>query len=489
MRAQRTPLVDADVGTRLRKAANEAGITLRELGERLNVSRPTIYAYASGTLRVPDSRLERLSEILGKPTTYFRPASADDLDPSSEARQALNLIEALMAPPDPERALETALTVIQQSDEARNPGIRAEFLRRAGNARALTGDHLGALRNLDDALHIFAAAGREEDAARCSQTLGLCYIALGRLETAEECFRHSERCLPAGERWKGTTSLASLAERRGDYGLAEAKLSSLVADDGLPWLAQVYVRATYASMTCTRGFWRSGLALSEAALGEATEAGATDQVNELMIAVARAYTALGRYDEAWTMHVRAQDVATSLRDQARLNYNAAARAQLAVRLADHKAARDEAVSVLATSLERQHLRAESLARLVLAEASLALGSFSEAQAHAVQAKVHSTRNAYPVAFVQASALLAFSYLAAGDPGSGLAEAQAAEPHSEGLGEAKAMLLAAQAACLRGLGKDHEAERQQALAEAAAGESGIFSATPWNTEPSQRVHVL
>lgn len=489
MRVQRSQLPDADVGMRIRKAAQEAGITLRELGERMRVSRPTIYAYASGTLRVPNHRLARLSEILGKSESYFRPVSAEDLDPSSEARQALNLIEALMGPPDPKRALETALNVIQESGEARNPGIRAEFLRRAGNARALTGDHLGALRNLDDALHVFTAAGREEDASRCSQTLGLCYIALGRLEEAESCFRRAEAGLPPAERWKGTTSLASLAERRGDYGPAEELLSSLVADDALPRSAQVYVRATYASMTCTRGFWRSGLALTEAALGEATEAGATDQVNELMIAVARALTALGRYDEAWTMHVRAQDVATSLGDQARYAFNAAARAQLAVRLGDHKAARDEAVSVLATALERHHLRAESLARLVLAEGSLAEGAFSEAQAHAVQARGHSVRNSYPVAYVQASALLAFANAAAGNPAAGVAAAEAAEPQSSGLGEARAMLLAAHAVCLRGLGDDEAADQKEAASASAASEAGIASTTPWNAELSEQVRVL
>lgn len=489
MRALRTYHADTEVGARMRKAAVEAGLTLRELGERLEVSRPTIYAYASGNLKIPDHRLAKLAQILGRPVTYFRPNSAEDLDPNSEAKQALKLIEALMGPPDPKRALDTALEAMHNSSEARSPGIRAEFLRRAGNARAASGDYLGALRNLDDALHIFAQAGRTEDEARCAQTLGLCYISLGRLDEAEACFRKAQAELPAGERWKGTTSLASLAERRGDYALADELLSSMVADDALPWMAQVYVRATYASMTCSRGYWRSGLALSEAALGEATEARALDQSNELMIAIARSLCALGRYDEAWTMHVRAQDVATSLGDQARHAYNAAARAQLATRLGDYKAARDEAVQVLAVALERQHLRAESLARLVLAECSLAQGQYSEAVTHAVQARGHSMRNAYPVAFVQASAMLAAAQAMAGDAEAGLVVLDAAESLAHDLGEPRAMLLGARALCLRKTGDTKSAERYEFMATSVAEESGAATAMPWNLPSPSDVRVM
>ncbi|MGE0001734.1 MAG: helix-turn-helix domain-containing protein [Fimbriimonadaceae bacterium] len=477
MAKDRQELEDSEIGAQIRRAAAERHITLLELGSRLGVSRPTIYAYASGTLRVPDKRLPKLATILGKSESYFRPRKAEDLDPSTEAKRALDLIEALLAPPSPSRALEVALDAAVTAPEAKNPVIRAEFLRRAGNARALAGDHLGALRNLDDALVAFEAADHREDAARCSQTLGLCFTALRRLEDAEVCFQRAARDLPIAEQWKGRSSLASLAESRGDYETAEQILSELLGDDSLGDMPVAYIRSNFASMTCARGFWNSGLSQSESALSAATEAGLTDQMVEMMISIARCHTHLGQHEEAWNMHVRAHDVATSIGDKARAAFNKVAWAQLKVRVSDTKAGKEDALSGIQEAVQHQFLRTESLGMLVLAEASLEQGQFEEAEVHARQAQGHAARHHYPVAGLLATTHRALAAAAQGRSAEAVASLNEVEDATAGLGEPKARLYAVRAVCHTLMGDSLAAAADRRAASETATACGCIIELP------------
>lgn len=472
MRKDSAGTTDLDVGVQIRKAATERGITLRQLGDLMGVSRPTIYAYASGTLRVPNKRLPDLARILGKSESYFRPKSAEDLDPSTDARRALDLIEALLSPTNPTKALEVALQAATNAPEAKQPTIRAEFLRRAGNARALVGDHLGALRNLDDARTAFEAAGQTESAARCSQTLGLCCTALGRLADAQECFESSSRDLPEAERWKGRSSLASLAERRGEFRAAEAMLSELLGDPTLGNVPMAYIRANFASMTCAAGFWHSGLSQCETALSAATEANLPDQMVEMMIAVARCHTHIGRYDDAWTMHVRAHDVATGIADVARATYNQVAKAQLEVRLGEAKAGKESALEAMQTAVQNQFVRSESLALLVLTEASLETGQFEEAEIHAVQAIGHGQRHSYPVAVVYGETHRALAVASLGRASEAVRALDAVEDSTAGLGEPRARFFAARAFCHAVEGNARAQESDQAMAADCAEACGV-----------------
>ncbi len=460
-----------ETGAQIRKAAAERRVTLLELGSRLGVSRPTIYAYASGTLRVPDKRLPKLAAILGKSESYFRPRKASDLDSGTEARRALDLIEAFLAPPNPGKAIEVALGAATSAPEAKNPVIRAEFLRRAGNARALSGDHLGALRNLDDALVVFEAAGHTEDAARCSQTLGLCFTALRRLEDAEVCFQRSARDLPDEEKWKGRSSLASLAESKGDYETSETILSELLEDRSLGDVPMAYIRANFASMTCVRGFWGSGLSQSESALSAATEANLPDQMVEMMVSIARCYTHLGQFEEAWSMHVRAHDVATSIGDLARATYNSVAWAQLKVRIGDPKGAKDDALAGIRAAVQSHYLRTESLGLLVLAEACLDQAHFEEAEVHASQAQSQAARHSYPVADLLAKTHRALAIAGQGRAQEALAVLTEAEQETENLGGPKARYFAVRAVCKTLCGDAEGASADQGIARDAAAMSG------------------
>jgi transcriptional regulator with XRE-family HTH domain len=63
-----------DLGERIRQARVEAGWTIEALARELNVSTRTVAGWQSGRQqrsRPSYERLARLSELLGKPVSYF----------------------------------------------------------------------------------------------------------------------------------------------------------------------------------------------------------------------------------------------------------------------------------------------------------------------------------------------------------------------------------------------------------------------------------
>ncbi len=434
----------AEIGRKLREAAKDAGLSLRELGEQMGVSRPTIYAYASGALKMSPSRLRQAAEVTGKAVSYFDPKDVEDLDERSSTGQALRLVDALMAPPDPTAAARTALDAIEKSREAETPAIKAELLRRAGVALATKGDFVAAVQHLEAARALFSAADMDEKSASCSQSLGYSYIPLGHLEKARACFLESRKGLPDDEQWKGQVSLAALAERLGDFDTAESLLSALLDDTSLDEKALTYVRANYASMVCTRGFWKSGQAQTETALEAAYRNGQTTQVAELMIQNGIALTHLGLYDEASLMLMRARDVAFSLQDESRLTLVDLATGMLLEALGDHDRGRASTVKGMSRAVRGQYRRSESLALRLQAEHALDRGDYAQARDYAYQAKSHSIAHHYPVAAVIADATLAIAFAHMGELDLALSALDDAEAGSAKSGLGEAAVLADQA---------------------------------------------
>ncbi|MCW5937886.1 MAG: helix-turn-helix domain-containing protein [Fimbriimonadaceae bacterium] len=466
----------AEIGRKLREAAKDAGLSLRDLGDKMGVSRPTIYAYASGALRMSPARLRQAAEVTGKSVAYFDPKDVEDLDARSTSGQALRLIDALMGPPDPSAAAKTALDAIEHSREAETPGIKAEFLRRAGVALASKGDYVEAVQHLESARALFQTADVQDKAASCAQTLGYCYIPLGHIEKARTCFEAAREHLPEDEKWKGQVSLAALAERVGDFATAESTLSALLDDKDLDEKALTFVRANYASMVCTRGFWKSGQAQTETALEAAYRTGQTTQVAELMIQNGIALTHLGQFDEASLMLMRARDVTFSLQDESRQTMVELATGMLFAAVGDENKAREMVMKGMAKAMRGQYRRSESLALLLQAEGALDRGDDFLAREYAVQAKGHSVAHHYPVAQVIADTVMAIACARLGDVDAAetaLIEAQTLAAKSE-LGEAAVRIEEARAAIALAKGNQDDAV---AILEGAVEDARKLSLEP------------
>lgn len=391
-------VVLSEMGKRLRDAAQHAGLSLRELGDLMGVSRPTIYAYASGALRMSQRRLRQAAEFTGRPVEYFAPRTVSDLDPNSPAAQTIRLIDALMGPPSPKLATETAKGALSNGSHADSPGVRAEILYKLGHSLAQTGDYVTAVRHLESAYNIFLDEEGNVNTASCLQTLGFCYLALGQIDRARESFNTALTLQPEVKKWRTKIAIVALTERIGEYKEAEQLLSDMLDDPQLPEVALTYVRANYASNICARGLWKSGLSQTETALTSAYQTGSSDQVMELLIQSAQALTYLGRLDDAVIAIIRAKDVAFAIRDEARATLAEACVGLILMAFGDYSGARDKVNQAYASALQGQYRRTESFCLQILAELALIREDFVSAREIATQLKGHSIANQYVSSF-------------------------------------------------------------------------------------------
>jgi tetratricopeptide (TPR) repeat protein len=245
------------VGRQIRIAANNAGMTLKTLAERLGVSKPTIYAYATGALHVPESRLRSIAEITDHDIEFFSSPSPDE---NQDLRSQLKIIDATLSPPDPRTASRLALAVIEREPDSDDALELAKLSFRAGNALLQHGDYLDAIQQLEHARRSFLNLGHVDYAANASQSLGFCYINLGRLEKAKDSFAYARDHLPPDQKWMGLIAMAALAERLGDFDQANRELTRLLQQKKLQSEPQAYVVANLATLHCYRTDWQGGLA-------------------------------------------------------------------------------------------------------------------------------------------------------------------------------------------------------------------------------------
>ena len=70
---------DIYVGSRVRMRRKMMGMSQEKLGERLGITFQQIQKYEKGTNRIGASRLQKISEILEVPVSYFFPDQSSDV--------------------------------------------------------------------------------------------------------------------------------------------------------------------------------------------------------------------------------------------------------------------------------------------------------------------------------------------------------------------------------------------------------------------------
>lgn len=82
--AMRRKTGDANLGARIQRLRKERGLTLSELARRLNVSKPTVWAWEQGKARPVETRYAALASVLGVEASELNPRTVD-----GEAREVL----------------------------------------------------------------------------------------------------------------------------------------------------------------------------------------------------------------------------------------------------------------------------------------------------------------------------------------------------------------------------------------------------------------
>ena len=301
-----------DIGRRIHAAAMEAGLTLRELAARIGVSHPTIYAYTSGALVPPISRLRQIAEALGKQAEYFE---ARSVAPSASSID--KVVDALLTPPDSKKAYQVAIDAANKHKEDGRQVQQAMALHKAGNALLYDGAYKEASTCLSESLEIFRSLELPERTGAVAQSLGYCLINLGQLDAAETCFSIAAENYGESEKWKAKVSMAALEHRRGNFHESELLLQALDATRPTSDVSG-YILFNKASHALDRGFWARSLELNRKALNVAKRHRLTDQVCERMVQIAHALAKSADLEGASLWVIRAQDTCEAFNDQARL---------------------------------------------------------------------------------------------------------------------------------------------------------------------------
>jgi len=400
------------VGRQIRIAANNAGMTLKTLGQKLGVSKPTIYAYATGALHVPENRLKSIAEITGHDIEFFSSPPAEE---GQDLGNQLKLIDATLSPPDPRTASRLALAVIEREPDSDDALELAKLSFRAGNALLQHGDYLDAIQQLEHARRCFLKLGYVDFAANASQSLGFCYINLGRLEKAKDSFAYARDHLPPDQRWMGLIAMAALAERLGEFDQAGRELEKLLQTKKLQPEPLAYVIANLATLRCSRTDWQGALPFIEQALSAAHQNRQADLCVEMLVLLSQVLSREGRFAQASENLIRAYDIVLGLGDQSRQALVDAAWAELAMFAGELEEARSRAVSALSLATRGGYLRSEGVSLRVLAETALLRGDTMQCRDYAIQALSHAESHRYPVHAALASTVLAKAYIALGDP--------------------------------------------------------------------------
>jgi tetratricopeptide (TPR) repeat protein len=411
----------------LKAAARAAGLTLRDLAARLGVSEATIYSYSCGRTRIPFDRVRMVAELTG-----WRPPAAVDLVGVVEH------LEALLAQPDPSRALRFADGCLEAGGAT--PLERAKILRLSGNALLYRGDYREACQRLELGL---AAARSVEDAtliAACSQSVGYCNTNLGRLDQARSAFEVALAHFDDGSKWKADVSLAALDEREGSFQDAEERLGRLAMQDGGSEHADAYILANQASLAAARGVWREALELSLRAYDLASRQGLTDQACELLLLAALAKFKTGAYEEASLLLIRGTDLARTHGDAARETLADLIWSWLLLSVNDRRGARAQTAAAHAKASRNGYRRSEAIGLLQMAEIAFARQDFEQCCDYATQTKAFCDTHCYYTYGVLAGLEKARAMLAIHD-WEGVRnelEALGSDPRFATLGEARAL---------------------------------------------------
>lgn len=410
-------------GQRISAAVERAGLSIEELAGRIGCSRALIYQYLSGTTLAQPDRLQQIANECGVPLAYFYGESSEL--PTSNSETALQ-IHNLNAPLDVTSRLQESLRALQELADAQEnpPDFRSlastserilSFASQIGDRAALTREQnrlgvalnrIGEFPRAADALRIAVARAIEAgDTARetsARQSLGKAYLAMGRIQEAQEQFTRVTTGNDFDGRWKGTLSLGSIHEMRGEYQhamrrfdeaaaiLEEGEAAGLLTKSEAD-VAMLYIDTNRRNVYMDEGDFRNARLLGEKGLASAEALGNADQHLEARFDIAWCDFYTGHWASAERSFLTTLHLARFVGDQGRETLTRAWHGIFLTAAGDHDTAISEGKDALSKSLSRGDRRSELYSQLALADAYTGqTRRDSEARYHTSQALAVAT---------------------------------------------------------------------------------------------------
>lgn len=138
--ADKTSLVDAHVGRRMRQRREYLGISQSRLGQQLGLTFSQVQKYENGSNRIGAGRLYLMSRILQVPVQYFYEglgarSGFEEIEGSPKEAELSMLDDAFLSIPDPDTRASLIALVRSLADPANSSsesGSGARRLRRVG---------------------------------------------------------------------------------------------------------------------------------------------------------------------------------------------------------------------------------------------------------------------------------------------------------------------------------------------------------------------
>lgn len=373
------------LGKRIKLAAGEAGLTIKEVAAAVGLSTATLYAYIAGSLEPSSTRLKEIAKVTGKTVSYFTG------DPEDGEFPELTMADALLSGPNVDGALALLTQVSEMGKSRLNSAQEAHVRLRLGNALLYAGRYHEATLELLRGKESFQAQGRKHEMGRCAQSLGFCFANIGLLEQAESSFEQALANLDEVDQWKPMASLVVVDERVGRFSSGIERARSLRTGDPISTL---YAAATEADIWATLGDWERALALEREALSIAFEHRFSDQIIERLVRLGHAYLELARFSDAAECIGRAKLAGTVQGDRARLTHLKVVESMLLSVLGKLSEAERIAKEALDEAISGDYRRAELGAYLGLSINFVRQGRVEDAKEFAGRAAIFAKKYVY-----------------------------------------------------------------------------------------------
>jgi tetratricopeptide (TPR) repeat protein len=440
------------MGARIKIAATQAGVTLKELAEATQTSTAMMYQYVRGNVGVPAETLKRIADATRVTLSFFdttevphapreeeekkeepRPVApepapvapaqdASALATTERIRTELRHLHALYVAYDqPKRDRSACISTLNQmvalARTTQNTNQEAWALWNLGRNCVASDEFDEARRHLTAAIDLFTAQNLEQYRASAVLDLALMLRRQGQLDASQ---RHLEGLVNSpliSMRWRALISLGVLRFQQRDYEGAIQFLiraarqgEELTSEEEKQALMQHLMEAVTDVLRAT-GHFDAALSLWLQQLERAARQRQASQFLEALLEIAQCCQSMGRISEAKQRLELAVVLAGFLfEDESRSSIAHSLLARTLVSMGQLDEARNNARMALRIANKVGGTRASLLASLAQAETSLATGQWDDALHYAQEALDEARRTSRGQEVASAHEVRARTYL-------------------------------------------------------------------------------
>lgn len=410
-----TPEKRARVGERIKVAATQSGLSLKELAQACETKPSMIYQYVRGITSIPPELIERIAAVTRVHTDFFDPekdgraalglpvdqtapeggASTPSAAPTApatrqrieaELKQLSTLASAQNHPERDRTAYRSSLEQIYALAHATgNARQEATALGRLASLKVEESDFVGAEKNYLSARELFKNEGAEESSQMLTLALADAHLHQGNFDTARGYLDELATATDPSMLYRLHLALGMLAFRQHDH--AEALRSFCKAAEDLDRIppekrrpqAMLALVGNLADIVRAAGHYEEAIMLWSRCMQQATTERKADAFLESIIEIAQCCTLMGRFGEAKQRLELASVLAGFLfEDEGRLGVARALLADVLVTMGHLDAAKENARAATRIANKVRSARPTIVASMALAETYLAAGQWSDA---------------------------------------------------------------------------------------------------------------